>query len=80
MYTSILLVALTGMAPSAEGSKTPAWGHDYTSAGKQAAQEKKPLPHVVDVLAALELPTLAAVPWFGGDQRTDRQLEVRTGT
>jgi hypothetical protein len=43
MYTSILLVALTGMAPSAEGSKAPAWGQDYTAASKAAVQAKKPL-------------------------------------
>jgi hypothetical protein len=42
MYTSILLVALTGMAPS-EGSKAPAWSQDYTAAGQLAAQDKKPL-------------------------------------
>jgi hypothetical protein len=43
MYTSILLVALTGVAPSAEGTKSVKWSLDYTAAGKQAAQEKKPL-------------------------------------
>src|SRR5262249_49765615 len=43
MYTSILLVALTGMAPAAEGSKAPAWSHDYSAAGKEAVQAKKPL-------------------------------------
>jgi hypothetical protein len=43
MYTSILLVALTGMAPAAEGSKAPTWGLDYTAAGKEAVQAKKPL-------------------------------------
>ena len=43
MYTSILLVALTGMAPSAEGSKAPAWSLDYTAASAKAVKEKKPL-------------------------------------
>jgi hypothetical protein len=43
MYTSILLVALTGTAPVTEGSKAPAWSHDYTTAGKEAVQAKKPL-------------------------------------
>jgi hypothetical protein len=43
MYTSILLVALTGVAPSAEGDKAVKWSLDYTAAGKQAASEKKPL-------------------------------------
>jgi len=43
MYTSILLVALTGMVPAAEKSKAPAWSHDYATAGKEAVQAKKPL-------------------------------------
>ena len=43
MYTSILLVALTGMVPAAEKSKAPAWSHDYTTAGTEAVQAKKPL-------------------------------------
>jgi hypothetical protein len=43
MYTSILLVALTGVAPSADGAKAPKWSLDYTAAAKQAAQAKKPL-------------------------------------
>jgi hypothetical protein len=44
MYTSMLLVALTGLAPSAEEKgKALAWSQDYTAAGKQAAQAKKPL-------------------------------------
>jgi hypothetical protein len=43
MYTSILLVALTGTAPAAEGSKAPTWSHDYTAAAKEAVQAKKPL-------------------------------------
>jgi hypothetical protein len=44
MYTSILLVALSGFAPSAEEkSKAPMWSLDYTAAGKQAAKDKKPL-------------------------------------
>jgi hypothetical protein len=43
MYTSILLVALTGTAPSAEGGKALVWSLDYTAAGKQAAQANKPL-------------------------------------
>jgi hypothetical protein len=43
MYTSMLLVALAGMAPSVEGSKAPAWSLDYTAASDVAAKEKKPL-------------------------------------
>src|SRR5260370_27657160 len=43
MYTSILLIALTGVAPSAEGSKVPSWSGDYAAAAKVAAQEQKPL-------------------------------------
>jgi hypothetical protein len=43
MYTSILLAALTGVAPTAEAGKAPKWSLDYTAACKQAAQEKKPL-------------------------------------
>ncbi len=43
MYTSILLVALTGVAPSAEGSKGLSWSGDYAAAAKVAAQEQKPL-------------------------------------
>ena len=43
MYTSILLVALTGIAPATEGSKAPKWGLDYTVAGNEAVQAKKPL-------------------------------------
>ncbi len=47
MYTSILLVALTGIAPTAEGGKAPAWSHDYTAACKLAVQAKKPLAIVL---------------------------------
>jgi hypothetical protein len=43
MYTSILLVALTGVAPSAEGSKVLTWRGDYAAAAKVAAQEQRPL-------------------------------------
>jgi hypothetical protein len=43
MYTSILLVALTGIAPSADEGKVPTWSQDYAAARKQSAQEKKPL-------------------------------------
>jgi hypothetical protein len=43
MYTSILLVALTGVAPSAEAGKVPSWSLDYTAASKQAASADKPL-------------------------------------
>jgi hypothetical protein len=43
MYTSILLVALTGVAPNAEAVKAPKWSLDYTTASKQAADAKKPL-------------------------------------
>jgi hypothetical protein len=43
MYTSILLVALTGVAPNADAAKAPKWSLDYAAASKQAAQEKKPL-------------------------------------
>ncbi len=43
MYTSILLVALTGLSAPAEGAKVASWSQDYTSARKQAIGEKKPL-------------------------------------
>jgi hypothetical protein len=43
MYTSILLVALTGVSAPVEGTKAPSWSQDYTSARKQAIAEKKPL-------------------------------------
>jgi hypothetical protein len=43
MYTSMLLVALTGIAPTAEGTKAPAWSLNYSAAAKTAVQEKKPL-------------------------------------
>lgn len=43
MYTSILLVALTGIAPNADGPKAPKWSLDYAAASKQAADAKKPL-------------------------------------
>ncbi|HEX5269352.1 MAG TPA: hypothetical protein VFW33_02640, partial [Gemmataceae bacterium] len=43
MYTSILLVALTGVAPTVDGAKAPKWSLDYTAAGQQAAREKRPL-------------------------------------
>jgi len=46
MYTSILLVALTGMATTAD-SKSPSWSQDYAAAAKQAAQAKKPLAIVL---------------------------------
>jgi hypothetical protein len=46
MYTSILLVALTGMAPTAD-SKSPSWSQDYAAATKQAAQAKRPLAIVL---------------------------------
>jgi hypothetical protein len=42
MYTSILLVALSGVAPSAE-TKAPVWSLDYAAAKKMSASEKKPL-------------------------------------
>ena len=43
MYTSILLVALAGAAPAADGTKAPTWSLDYTVAVKQAAAASKPL-------------------------------------
>jgi hypothetical protein len=42
MYTSILLVALSGVAPSAD-TKAPSWSLDYGAATKLAAQSKKPM-------------------------------------
>jgi hypothetical protein len=42
MYTSILLVALSGVA-AAEELAAPSWVQDYSAAKKQAAKEKKPL-------------------------------------
>jgi len=43
MYTSILVFALSGLAPSAEAGRSPAWLTDYTAAGIQSASAKKPL-------------------------------------
>jgi hypothetical protein len=43
MYTSILIVALTGISAPVEGTKAPMWSQDYTTARKQAIGEKKPL-------------------------------------
>jgi hypothetical protein len=43
MYTSILLVALSGVSASVDGGKVASWSQDYMSARKQAIAEKKPL-------------------------------------
>ena len=43
MYTSILLVALTGLAPMAESVQAPVWHQDYVGAREQAARSRKPL-------------------------------------
>src|SRR5262249_30804808 len=43
MYTSILMLALSGVAPTAEVVDTPAWVTDYGAARKQAASTNKPL-------------------------------------
>lgn len=43
MYTSILVFALSGLAPSADAGGSPSWLTDYSAAGKQSASEKKPL-------------------------------------
>jgi len=43
MYTSILLAALTSLAPMAESVQAPVWHQDYVGARTQAAQSKKPL-------------------------------------
>jgi hypothetical protein len=43
MYTSILVVALTGLSAPAESATVASWSQDYTSARKQAIAEKKPL-------------------------------------
>jgi hypothetical protein len=42
MYTTFLLVALTGL-PAANADEAPAWLTDYGSARKQGMEEKKPL-------------------------------------
>jgi len=43
MYTSILLVALTGFPAQANVEEAPAWQTDYGQARKQGESEKKPL-------------------------------------
>jgi hypothetical protein len=43
MYTSILVVALSGFAPAADTAVAPSWMTDYTKAGQLSAREHKPL-------------------------------------
>jgi hypothetical protein len=44
MYTSIVLLALTGSAaPSALSAKVPAWQSDYEAAFRQGSRDRKPL-------------------------------------
>jgi hypothetical protein len=47
MYTSILMFALSGLAPAAEVVDTPAWVMDYSAARKQGARSNKPLAVVL---------------------------------
>jgi hypothetical protein len=47
MYTSILLAALSTVAPSADLAAAPSWSTDYYAANKQAATAKKPLAVVL---------------------------------
>jgi len=47
MYTSILLAALSTVAPSADLAAAPSWSTDYFAASKQAAAAKKPLAVVL---------------------------------
>jgi len=47
MYTSCLLLALSGLTPSAQGSDSPSWSMDYFEAKKQGQSERKPLLVVV---------------------------------
>lgn len=43
MYTSLLVFALSGLAPAGETAETPSWLKDYGTAGAISAQTKKPL-------------------------------------
>jgi hypothetical protein len=43
VYTSTLLVALSGLMPSAESTASPSWVTDYAAAREQCAKEHKPL-------------------------------------
>jgi len=43
MYTSMLLVALTGLPVAADADGAPAWQTNYSQAKKLAATEQKPL-------------------------------------
>ncbi len=43
MYTSVLLLALSGVAAPADAAEGPSWEKDYGIALKQAEQEKKPV-------------------------------------
>jgi hypothetical protein len=43
MYTSMLLLALSGFAPSTEPADAPAWRTDYLAARQAVAREEKPL-------------------------------------
>lgn len=44
MYTSVVLLALTGLTPTAE---SPRWQTDYAAAHRQAAERGKPLVVVI---------------------------------
>jgi hypothetical protein len=43
MYTSILLVALSGLVAPGDATESPSWLTDYNSASKQVVSAKKPL-------------------------------------
>jgi hypothetical protein len=43
MYTSILLLALSGATPAMTTADGPSWQQDYSAARRRAAREKKPL-------------------------------------
>jgi hypothetical protein len=47
MYTSILMVALSGFAPSATAADAPIWLTDYRTALKQGASKNKPVAVVL---------------------------------
>jgi hypothetical protein len=43
MYTSLMLLALSGLSPAADSAVAPSWLTDYAEARKQGAAEKKPV-------------------------------------
>jgi hypothetical protein len=43
MYTSLMLIAFSGLVGVADGGGAPAWQNDYYAAQKSAEEQKKPL-------------------------------------